>query len=134
MSAPWLVNTLMRTYRQGDWVEQALCAQMGDKEAWFPDKGQSNREAKTICAMCDVKTECLDYAVNSPAHVTGIWGGLSETERDQLRKERNIPNVQDRIEHGTPAGARAHYRLREKPCPDCANAQTQYNRTRTNKG
>jgi WhiB family transcriptional regulator, redox-sensing transcriptional regulator len=66
------------------WQEQALCAQT-DPEAFFPEKGGSTREAKRICAGCEVRAECLDYALAHDERF-GIWGGLSERERRRLRR------------------------------------------------
>ena len=66
------------------WQEQALCAQT-DPEAFFPEKGGSTREAKRICVGCDVKGECLEYALGQDERF-GIWGGLSERERRRLKR------------------------------------------------
>src|SRR5215210_3450293 len=44
------------------WQEQALCAET-DPEAFFPEKGGSTREAKKICTGCEVKAQCLEYAL-----------------------------------------------------------------------
>jgi WhiB family transcriptional regulator, redox-sensing transcriptional regulator len=67
-----------------EWQERALCAQT-DPEAFFPEKGGSTREAKRICSGCDVRAECLDYALAHDERF-GIWGGLSERERRRLRR------------------------------------------------
>ncbi len=67
-----------------EWQERALCAQT-DPEAFFPEKGGSTREAKRICAGCEVRAECLDYALAHDERF-GIWGGLSERERRRLRR------------------------------------------------
>ena len=67
------------------WQEKALCAQT-DPEAFFPEKGGSTREAKRICEGCEVRSECLDYALANDERF-GIWGGLSERERRKLRRE-----------------------------------------------
>lgn len=67
-----------------DWQENALCAQT-DPEAFFPEKGGSTREAKRICAGCEVRAECLEYALANDERF-GIWGGLSERERRRLRR------------------------------------------------
>ncbi len=67
-----------------EWQERALCAQT-DPEAFFPEKGGSTREAKRICAGCEVKAECLEYALTQDERF-GIWGGLSERERRRLRR------------------------------------------------
>src|SRR3978361_1480835 len=66
------------------WQERALCAQT-DPEAFFPEKGGSTREAKKVCLSCDVRGECLEYALSNDERF-GIWGGLSERERRKLKK------------------------------------------------
>lgn len=66
------------------WQMRALCSQT-DPEAFFPEKGGSTREAKTICAECEVRAECLEYALANDERF-GIWGGLSERERRRLRR------------------------------------------------
>jgi WhiB family redox-sensing transcriptional regulator len=66
------------------WQEQALCAET-DPEAFFPEKGGSTREAKKICTGCEVRAECLEYALSNDERF-GIWGGLSERERRRLRR------------------------------------------------
>ncbi|MGH3855036.1 MAG: WhiB family transcriptional regulator [Pseudonocardiaceae bacterium] len=70
---------------QQDWQERALCAQT-DPEAFFPEKGGSTREAKRICAGCEVRAECLEYALAFDERF-GIWGGLSERERRKLKRD-----------------------------------------------
>jgi len=66
------------------WQERALCAQT-DPEAFFPEKGGSTREAKKVCTGCDVRSECLEYALAHDERF-GIWGGLSERERRKLKR------------------------------------------------
>jgi len=66
------------------WQEEALCAQT-DPEAFFPEKGGSTREAKRVCGRCDVRGECLSYALAHDERF-GIWGGLSERERRRLKR------------------------------------------------
>ena len=66
------------------WSEKALCAQVSP-EAFFPEKGGSTREAKKLCMACEVRTECLDYAMVHGERF-GIWGGLSERERARLAR------------------------------------------------
>lgn len=66
------------------WQERALCAQT-DPEAFFPEKGGSTREAKKVCTGCEVRTECLEYALANDERF-GIWGGLSERERRKLKR------------------------------------------------
>jgi WhiB family transcriptional regulator, redox-sensing transcriptional regulator len=68
-----------------EWQERALCAQT-DPEAFFPEKGGSTREAKRVCLSCEVRVECLEYALANDERF-GIWGGLSERERRRLKKQ-----------------------------------------------
>ncbi|SDZ41612.1 WhiB family transcriptional regulator [Herbiconiux ginsengi] len=67
------------------WQADSLCAQT-DPEAFFPEKGGSTRDAKRICTTCEVKAQCLEYALANDERF-GIWGGLSERERRKLRKK-----------------------------------------------
>ncbi|MHA6667375.1 WhiB family transcriptional regulator [Homoserinimonas sp. A447] len=67
------------------WQSDSLCAQT-DPEAFFPEKGGSTRDAKKICASCEVRVQCLEYALANDERF-GIWGGLSERERRKLRKK-----------------------------------------------
>ncbi|MGP7999446.1 MAG: WhiB family transcriptional regulator [Streptosporangiaceae bacterium] len=67
------------------WQERALCAQT-DPEAFFPEKGGSTREAKKVCRGCEVRAECLEYALEHDERF-GIWGGLSERERRRMKRE-----------------------------------------------
>jgi len=69
------------------WQTDALCAQT-DPEAFFPEKGGSTRDAKRICTTCEVKAQCLDYALQNDERF-GIWGGLSERERRKLRRSKS---------------------------------------------
>jgi len=67
-----------------EWQERALCAQ-GDPEAFFPEKGGSTREAKRICTRCEVRADCLEYALEHHERF-GVWGGMSERERRKLTR------------------------------------------------
>jgi WhiB family redox-sensing transcriptional regulator len=67
------------------WMEYGLCGQT-DPESFFPEKGGSTREAKAICKSCDVRAECLDYAIDHDERF-GIWGARSERERRKVKKD-----------------------------------------------
>ena len=69
---------------ESGWQDRALCAQT-DPEAFFPEKGGSTREAKKVCRGCEVRAECLEYALENDERF-GIWGGLSERERRRLKR------------------------------------------------
>ncbi len=69
---------------EDDWKQRALCAQT-DPDAFFPEKGGSTRAAKKVCSECDVRTPCLELALQNDERF-GIWGGLSERERRKLKR------------------------------------------------
>jgi WhiB family redox-sensing transcriptional regulator len=79
-----LVDAFDQAEDEQDWKERALCAQT-DPEAFFPEKGGSTREAKRICSGCEVRPECLEFALAHDERF-GIWGGLSERERRRLKR------------------------------------------------
>lgn len=80
-----IASTLPRIpFNNQPWAEDALCVQT-DPEAFFPDKGGTTREAKRVCLSCEVRTECLDYALDNDERY-GVWGGMSERERRRIKK------------------------------------------------
>ncbi|MCZ7527456.1 MAG: WhiB family transcriptional regulator [Acidimicrobiia bacterium] len=70
------------------WQERANCLGV-DPDLFFPERGASTREAKAVCRGCEVRHDCLEYAL-SHAEKFGIWGGLSERERRRLRRQRAL--------------------------------------------
>jgi WhiB family redox-sensing transcriptional regulator len=72
------------------WRKNALCKDT-DPELFFPvgNTGQALlqiTEAKRVCEECTVKQECLDFALETNQDC-GIWGGTSEDERRQIRRD-----------------------------------------------
>jgi WhiB family redox-sensing transcriptional regulator len=67
-----------------NWRERALCAQT-DPEAFYPEKGGSTRDAKRVCQSCEVRSQCLEFALAHDERF-GSWGGMSERERRRLKK------------------------------------------------
>ena len=84
LGVPGVRNPVQDDENPLSWQTDALCAQT-DPEAFFPEKGGSTREAKKVCLSCDVRGECLEYALSNDERF-GIWGGLSERERRKLKK------------------------------------------------
>lgn len=79
-----LFDALTGDVDRPEWYGRASCAQ-ADPDAFFPRQGQSNRQAKRVCAGCDVRAECLEYALeNDEEH--GVWGGMSDRERRKQRR------------------------------------------------
>jgi WhiB family redox-sensing transcriptional regulator len=76
------------------WQDDALCAET-DPEAFFPEKGGSIRLPKLICSRCEVRSSCLEYALEHEIRF-GVWGGMSERERRRLARERAAQQDQSR--------------------------------------
>ena len=70
------------------WQAQGRCNDKGvDPNIFFPEKGHSLEPARAICALCDVRVQCLDAAIKDNIEV-GIWAGTSEKERRAIRRQR----------------------------------------------
>ena len=65
-----------------EWQDSALCAQ-ADPDAFHPQPGGTSRPAKGVCGRCEVRAECLEYAVATEQRF-GIWGGVSQKELRRL--------------------------------------------------
>jgi WhiB family redox-sensing transcriptional regulator len=70
------------------WQDLANC-RGADADLFFPERGASTRAAKSICRECQVRPECLEFAIVS-SEKFGIWGGLSERERRKIRRQRAV--------------------------------------------
>lgn len=97
-----------------EWTNAAVCASV-DPEVFHGEKGASLREAKAICRVCDVRAECLIFAMLAePADYLrfGVFGGLGPVERRKLGKSGWLPG------DPTPDVTDAYERTRV-PCPSC---------------
>jgi WhiB family transcriptional regulator, redox-sensing transcriptional regulator len=65
------------------WMDRGRCTETGD-DLHFPEKGHPTKGAKMVCHGCEVRQECLEYALENQEKF-GIWGGLSERERRRMR-------------------------------------------------
>lgn len=77
--------------------ESPLCAQSGG-DFWFPEPGLGSTSealyARSICDQCVHQSECAEWGINNERY--GIWGGLSEFQRKQIRRQRNIVIKEER--------------------------------------
>ncbi len=73
-----------------EWRDLAAC-NAADPDLFFP-AGETGpaagqiQAAKRICGGCDVREECLTYAIETN-QVAGIWGGVTEDERRPIRRK-----------------------------------------------
>ena len=80
-------NVAEETDEQG-WQLYANCLGV-DPDLFFPERGASTKEAKSVCKGCVVREDCLEYALAN-GEKFGIWGGLSERERRRIRRQRAL--------------------------------------------
>jgi WhiB family redox-sensing transcriptional regulator len=73
-----------------DWQAFAACASLPNALAdrlFYPPRGNTGAAAKRICAGCDVRQECLEYALEDlDAYNHGIWGGTTFREWRRIRQ------------------------------------------------
>jgi WhiB family redox-sensing transcriptional regulator len=81
-------NVDMQDAEDRRWQERANCLGV-DPDLFFPERGASTKEAKAVCNGCEVRMECLEYALRH-GEKFGIWGGMSERERRRLRRQRAL--------------------------------------------
>ena len=68
------------------WMDDALCSQIGG-DIFYPERVDNSKEAQSVCAMCPVRQQCLDYATRHDIS-WGVWGGIPQQRREQYY----IPN------------------------------------------
>ena len=71
-----------------DWRYRGACIGE-DPDIWYPERGETTLTAKLICERCEVRGDCLEYALDA-GEKHGIWGGTSERERRVLRRRRAV--------------------------------------------
>lgn len=72
-----------------DWQERGACRE-ADTELFFhpqhergSTRSRRDQAAKTVCARCEVRLQCADYAIRA-REPFGVWGGLTEEERERI--------------------------------------------------
>lgn len=75
------------------WRERAACTDV-DPELFFPltASGPSQfqtAQALAVCAGCTEREECLEWSLDQEIQ-HGVWGGLSEPEREVLLRQRRL--------------------------------------------
>lgn len=100
-----------------------------DPDLFFPVKGESTLPAKAVCAGCQVREECLKYAMDNNFK-DGIWGGMSEKQRRVYRRTYDRPVFVKPFPHGTTTGYQRHLREGSPTCDACRHANAVYNRTK----
>ena len=107
------------------WKQHGACVNLS-LAMFFPTRGESAQPAKDACAGCQVRDRCHAFALEH-GEQHGVWGGLSEKQRKQLR---NPPPRAEVAQCGTISGHSRHKRLHEAICADCRVAWNEYERIR----
>ena len=70
------------------WRDSAKCRGISP-DFFFPFASDEVRvaEAKSFCADCSVRSECLDFAITTRQE-HGVWGGASEKDRRRILRNR----------------------------------------------
>jgi len=74
------------------WQRHAACTDT-DPDLFFPVTPDQAEAAKHVCAVCPVRRECLAWSIKTRQDA-GVWGGLTETERKDLLRERTTRFVE----------------------------------------
>lgn len=69
-----------------EWREAAAC-RGEDTAVFFPLHDDADAAAKAVCAGCDVRAQCLNYAIVTRQR-DGVWGGANAKERDRIVRKR----------------------------------------------
>jgi WhiB family transcriptional regulator, redox-sensing transcriptional regulator len=69
------------------WMARGKCKDM-HPSVFFPSDGLGVQVAQAICAECEVRVPCLEYALAERVD-HGVWGGASERQRRRLVRARN---------------------------------------------
>lgn len=76
----------IRDYNKVKWMH-AACAGT-DVEVFYEEKAgvakPLNIVLRKICAGCEIKSECAEFAIKHEMH--GFWGGLTPSDRIEIRK------------------------------------------------
>ena len=73
------------------WLSDAACIGQ-DPELFFPigtspPAAEQTARAKSVCRACPVRAECLEWSL-ATYQDAGVWGGLDEEERREIRRAR----------------------------------------------
>jgi WhiB family redox-sensing transcriptional regulator len=84
---PWTrprdVRQSVRGLVRQHWTARAACRE-ASTEIFFAADEFSIAAARRLCRGCPVRRQCAWYALARP-EITGIWGGLTDADRNRIR-------------------------------------------------
>ena len=97
-----LSTTLKPIADNWEWQYDGACNGV-DPEAFFlepsargKNKRHKEQKAVAICKMCPVKEVCLEHALSIPEYF-GVWGGMTEDQRQTIIKRSGIVHSTIRV-------------------------------------
>jgi WhiB family redox-sensing transcriptional regulator len=76
----------VRARTDEEWKEAAAC--VGTDLDFLPPRGTPLGPLLDVCETCKVREPCLEYALTMTPRAVGVWGGLSEKNRNKIRRQR----------------------------------------------
>jgi len=64
------------------WVVFSACRD-ADPSIFFGSTREEIQQALALCAVCPVRSECLEHALEARERF-GVWGGTTESERRKI--------------------------------------------------
>lgn len=100
------LDELLALLRPPAWHTDAACRGVG-AATFFPERDASAAAARTICATCPVRADCLAAAHSYGTDTAGVWGGTTARERARLRRPARPPSPRPATPRPLPAAAEA---------------------------
>jgi len=75
--------------RRPRWQAQGACVGQ-PLEVFFPERGQSSRQAIDLCRRCPVMLACRAWSLEQGTELVGVFGGWTGLQRRQAREGRSI--------------------------------------------
>ncbi len=79
----------MHDYPNFDGTQACTNPPLDAARAYAGAVGADPAPAQQLCDPCPFRTDCLTFALNTDTH--GVWGGLTEDQREQLRTRNATP-------------------------------------------
>ena len=115
----------------GHWSDRAACVEVG-VDPFYPEPGEAMDRAKAVCRTCEVRVECLAFAL-SVGDWEGIWGGFTERVRRRIAREHNAGRSLEDIIAADDARHYARIETLEAGGDECERRQARERRRRGEK-
>lgn len=80
------MNDDLPPFVRPEWYDRANCHGVG-ADLFYSERGESvaTAAAVEVCAGCEVRAECLLWAIDR-GEAWGVWGGMSVSQRRRVRR------------------------------------------------